>query len=249
MRLYSLIMDQPDGTTNFLNEFAENHNGVKLILNNGNRGFAAGNNQGMEKAKGSYNLFLNNDVVVTKNWLEHLISHLETYPDIGMVGPMSNSVSGPQLVDRVPYGKNMKAMQRFAVDFAAKNNGKSSEILRVVGFCLLIKRHVLDIIGGLDENYGNGNYEDDDLCLRARIAGFRNIIAHDVFIHHYGSMTFKGNKIRLHGFLGGQSPAFCRQMEGYHRSKRQRVQAPYDKERSTEETLRIGARDVLPGQF
>ena len=45
------------------------------------------------------------------------------------------------------------------------------------------------------KTYGNGNYEDDDLCLRSRIAGFRNIIAHDVFIHHYGSMTFKGNKI------------------------------------------------------
>jgi tetratricopeptide (TPR) repeat protein len=112
-----------------------------------------------------------------------------------MVGPMSNSVSGPQQVETIPYGKDMNAMQRFARDFAAENTGKTTEIMRLVGFCLLIRKEVIDVIGGLDENYISGNFEDDDLCLRSFIAGYKNIIAHDVFIHHYGSMTFKGNAI------------------------------------------------------
>jgi tetratricopeptide (TPR) repeat protein len=99
-------------------------------------------------------------------------------------------------------------MHEFAKNHFQNNVGITQDIMRLVGFCLLIKRHVLDIIGGLDENYGNGNYEDDDLCLRARIAGFRNIIAHDVFIHHYGSMTFKGNKIDYTDSLEGNRRRF-----------------------------------------
>jgi tetratricopeptide (TPR) repeat protein len=113
-----------------------------------------------------------------------------------MVGPMSNSVSGPQLMQPVPYvDKDMQAMQKFARAFSSKNSGKRTLMLRLVGFCLLIKKEVIDVIGGLDENYISGNFEDDDLCLRSFIAGYKNIIAQDVFIHHYGSMTFKGNAI------------------------------------------------------
>ena len=184
-----------DGTRDYLKGYAKNHDNVVLILNDENKGFAGGNNQGIAQAKGNYIVLLNNDVVVTDHWLERLIAHLEIHPDIGMVGPMSNAVSGPQLVPNVSYGDNMKAMQRFARDFTAGYAGKSAEIMRLVGFCLLIKKEVIDVIGGLDENYVSGNYEDDDLCLRALIAGYKNIIAHDVFIHHYCSMTFKGNAI------------------------------------------------------
>ncbi|MCZ7626168.1 MAG: hypothetical protein M5R38_10545 [Candidatus Methylomirabilis sp.] len=50
-------------------------------------------------------------------------------------------------------------------------------------------------IGGLDERFGSGNFEDDDLCIRAFQVGFRARIALDVFIHHAGSQTFKAAKI------------------------------------------------------
>jgi GT2 family glycosyltransferase len=59
-----------------------------------------------------------------------------------------------------------------------------------MGFCLFVRREVFDVIGGLDERFGIGNYEDDDVSLRARKAGFRLRIAGDVFVHHYGSRTF-----------------------------------------------------------
>ncbi|MBN1626772.1 MAG: glycoside hydrolase family 99-like domain-containing protein, partial [Deltaproteobacteria bacterium] len=184
-----------DGTREYLQKLAEGHEYIHLILNKNNLGFAAGNNQALHKAKGDYIVLLNNDVVVTEHWLERMIFYLEGHPDIGMVGPMSNAVSGPQLVENVPYGKDMKAMQKFAKGLAAVNTGKTTEVMRLVGFCLLMKKEALDIIGDLDENYASGNFEDDDLCLRSLIAGYRNIIAHDVFVHHFGSMTFKGNAI------------------------------------------------------
>jgi tetratricopeptide (TPR) repeat protein/GT2 family glycosyltransferase len=47
----------------------------------------------------------------------------------------------------------------------------------------------------LDERFGSGNFEDDDFCIRARLAGFHIRIAQDAFVHHTGSQTFKGAKI------------------------------------------------------
>ena len=196
--LHELILvdnGSTDGTIEYLKGYAVQNSHIKLIFNENNRGFAAGNNQGIQQAGGDYILLLNNDVVVTEGWLERLISHLEQSPDIGMVGPMSNSVSGPQIVQDVPYGSSLDNMQTYARGFTAGNLGKTTEHMRLVGFCILMKKEVVDVIGGLDENYGSGNFEDDDLCLRSFIAGYKNIIANDVFIHHYGSMTFKGNSI------------------------------------------------------
>lgn len=184
-----------DTTRAYLLKYAEGLENVHLILNDENLGFAAANNQGLQKAMGDYILLLNNDVVVTEGWLGRLISKFETSLDIGMVGPMSNSASGDQMVGNVPYKKNLNAMHSFAQKFAEDNHGKTTETSRLVGFCLLVRKEVLDVIGGFDENYVSGNFEDDDLCLKSTIAGYKNMIAGDVFIHHYGSMTFKGNAI------------------------------------------------------
>jgi tetratricopeptide (TPR) repeat protein len=52
---------------------------------------------------------------------------------------------------------------------------------------------VIEKIGGLDERFTPGNYEDDDFCLRAQLAGYKTVIAKDVFIHHYGSKSFKAD--------------------------------------------------------
>ena len=209
---YELILvdnGSTDVTQAFLEEYAKKHTECNIILNKDNRGFAGGNNQGIAAARGDYILLLNNDVIVTQDWLERLIAHVESDANIGMAGPVSNWVSGPQLVEHVPYGRDLIKMQQFAQDYSKKNVGRIQDVLRLVGFCLLIKRHVLDIIGGLDENYGNGNYEDDDFCLHSHIAGFRNIIAHDVFIHHYGSMTFKGNSINYQATMNDNHQYFA----------------------------------------
>jgi hypothetical protein len=58
-----------------------------------------------------------------------------------------------------------------------------------------MKRDVYDTIGGLDERFGIGFFDDDDLAERARRAGFELAVAHDLFVHHFGSRTFAGNGI------------------------------------------------------
>jgi hypothetical protein len=58
-----------------------------------------------------------------------------------------------------------------------------------------MKRVVYETIGGLDERFGIGFFDDDDLAERARRAGFGLAVAQDLFVHHFGSRTFQGNGI------------------------------------------------------
>jgi GT2 family glycosyltransferase/Tfp pilus assembly protein PilF len=169
---------------------------LQVIKNNENLGFAKGNNQGMAAARGNYILLMNNDVVVTPGWLSKMIKCAEKSPMIGIVGPKSNYVSGPQLVRKVSYDtKDLNGLERFSAEFAKNNSQKATPFWRVVGFCMLIKKAVIDKIGGLDGRYGLGNFEDDDFSLRATLAGYESRIANDCFVHHFGNRTFAGEKI------------------------------------------------------
>ncbi|MFH1624074.1 MAG: glycosyltransferase [Pseudomonadota bacterium] len=186
-----------DGTVEYLKTVQSSEfrvQSIRIIENTSNRGFAAGNNQGIGAARGDYILLLNNDIIVTDGWLQEMIRGAESDPKIGIVGPMSNYVSGPQL-DREAKYSNIEEMQAYARNFAHKNKGRWLEFDRMVGFCMLIKREVLDKIGLLDERFGSGNFEDDDLCLRAERAGYKMMICGNVFVHHFGSRSFVGNNI------------------------------------------------------
>ena len=72
-----------------------------------------------------------------------------------------------------------------------------------------MKRAVYDAIGGLDERFGLGFFDDDDLALRARRAGFELAVAHDLFVHHFGSRTFVGNGIDANQLLDENAAKFA----------------------------------------
>jgi GT2 family glycosyltransferase len=65
---------------------------VTVIANAENRGFPAAANQGIRAASGRQILLLNNDTMVTAGWLGRMLKALESDPQIGMVGPVSNFV-------------------------------------------------------------------------------------------------------------------------------------------------------------
>src|SRR5947209_1469123 len=69
---------------------------------------------------------------------------------------------------------------------------KAMTVDRLTGFCLLARRAVLQQVGGFDERYGTGFFDDDDLSLRVHQTGFRLLVALNVFVHHFGSRTFTG---------------------------------------------------------
>lgn len=185
-----------DGTVQYLKEQPD----VKLILNQENAGYPKGCNQGAAKATGNNILFLNNDTVVTENWLGNMLRVLYGSEKVGIVGPVSNFCAYPQQIP-VTY-REISELDEFARDNARKNAGCSMAYPRMVGFCLLVKKNVLDEIGLFDERYGIGNFEDDDLCLRAKYQGYTLMIALDSYVHHEGHATFsQTNEVSLNQLL------------------------------------------------
>jgi len=164
---------------------------VRLIANGENLGFPKACNQGIEVASGENILLLNNDVIVTHNWLENLLTCLYCNNNIGAVGTVTNSCSYYQAIS-VSY-QTIEEMHQFAVDYNHSNPMLWEERLKLIGYCMLIKRTVVDRIGLLDEQFTPGNYEDDDYSLRIRKAGYKLILCKDTFIHHFGSTSFREN--------------------------------------------------------
>lgn len=194
---YELIIvdnGSTDGTVAWLHQQAHQDNRIRVIANDVNLGFAKGCNQGIDAAQGEYILLLNNDVVVTAGWLSGMLECYQRKSQVGIVGPMTNNISGIQRVVDVGYD-TVAGLDAFAASFRQRNRYRMVENRRIVGFCMLFSKQLADEVGLLDETFGSGNFEDDDYCLRAELAGYRNYIAGDVFIHHYGSQTFIGNTL------------------------------------------------------
>ena len=87
---------------------------------------------------------------------------------------------------------------------------KRSTTSKLSGFCLLVKRAVYESLGGLVEQFGLGLFDDDDLAERARRDGFELAVAHDLFVHHFGSRTLAGAGIDAKKLLQENSDKFSR---------------------------------------
>ncbi|WP_020617517.1 glycosyltransferase family 2 protein [Paenibacillus daejeonensis] len=174
-----------DGTGEYLRSLQ----GVRYRINPGNLGFAGSVNQGLMMARGTTLMILNNDSVVTQGWLSNLLYCLHHNPQHGIVGPMTNYISGDQLLE-VDYA-TMTEMQAFASAYNRPDPAAWQVTARLTGFCMLMRRSTFERLGYFDEGFEIGNCEDDDYGLRTRILGEQLIIARDTFIHHYGSVSMK----------------------------------------------------------
>ncbi|CAI6042994.1 glycosyltransferase family 2 protein [Cohnella sp. JJ-181] len=175
-----------DGTAEYLKKLGGT---VRYRALERNLGFAGACNIGLMMAKGQTLMLLNNDTLVTENWLDNLLACLNSDPDIGMVGPVTNFISGEQQIP-VPYSE-IHDMQAFAAGFNRRNPDRWQETERLVGFCVLMRRETFLRVGYLDEGFELGNFEDDDFNIRVRLLGQRLVIAGDTFIHHVGSVSIR----------------------------------------------------------
>lgn len=174
---------------------------LTVVTNSSNRGFPVAVNQGLRMAQGNQLLVLNNDTVVTPGWLEWLLEALHAESTVGLVGPCTNKISGEQQV-AVDYDQEtLTGLDAFASNWQLAHRQQYFTTDRLVGFCMLIKRSVIDRIGSFDEQFGIGNFEDDDYCRRAIQAGFKLLIASNCFIHHVGHATFRGAGIDFHNLM------------------------------------------------
>ncbi|WP_434652140.1 glycosyltransferase [Pseudomonas sp. R3-56] len=177
-----------DQTPAYLTAWAKGHPERIVILNPDNKGFAAGNNQGLAVASGEYLVILNNDTVVTAGWIRGLIRHLKDHEEIGIIGPVTNNIGNEAKV-RTRYGR-MEDMPAEAAQMTRARMGEWFEINTLAFFCVMFPRSTYEQIGGLCEEYGLGFFEDDDYCRRVQRRGLRAACAEDVFVHHHLSASF-----------------------------------------------------------
>ncbi|MCX6743531.1 MAG: glycosyltransferase [Candidatus Parcubacteria bacterium] len=109
----------------------------QVIRNEQNLGFPVAVNQGIKAAQGEIIVVLNNDIIVTPFWLDRLAEHLK---DFDIIGPITNSVSGPQKVGAASYS-NPSGIDNFAAVIYQNNQGRAFPFHRLVFFfALLLKK-------------------------------------------------------------------------------------------------------------
>lgn len=160
-----------DGTSEYLSAYSN----IIKITNSANLGCAAAWNQGVAASHSPWIAILNNDIILTVNWLEGLLDFAEEKA-AAIVSPAFRE--GEFNYDIAEYSKNyvrrMHSVSRMGIAH---------------GICFLVKREVFDAIGLFDENFRIGQFEDADFFRRARFAGFIIGITGRSFIHHFGSIT------------------------------------------------------------
>lgn len=174
---------------------AGSHENIRVIRNNLNLGWPIACNQGLAFARGDFIVLLNNDTEVTAGWLPRLLAPFAD-PQVGLVGPMSDNV-----VSKTQRAGVRADWQRAADRMATAKAGQSLEVSKLIGFCLAVRREVVDTIGGLDPRYGLGNFDDDDYGLRAQLSGFMLRVAQDCFVHHVGHQTFLSEGINVNHLI------------------------------------------------
>lgn len=187
---YSLfIVDNgsSDDTPQYLFELSKQFSFVRVITLDHNYGFAGGMNAALQVASTDFVAILNNDLEMTAGWLERMLVHFYQHPNLGMIGPLACNVSGLQGVtisgvDATPDKVARKVFSEYA--------GKIFFTQRIVGFAWVMRREVLERVGGFDLRFGQGNFEDDDFCIRTQNAGYQLAIAADVFLYHKGSASW-----------------------------------------------------------
>lgn len=174
--------------------------GVTLLRNRENQGFVRSANRGMALHPERDVVLLNSDTEVANDWLDRLVRCLRREDDCGTATPFSNNAticSYPYegWAGGVPGTLGLATLDRV---FAATNAGLAADLPTAVGFCMAIRRACLAAVGPFDaERFGRGYGEENDFCLRAAAAGWRHVLAADVFVFHAGGVSFSAEREAL----------------------------------------------------
>ncbi|MEO5695286.1 MAG: glycosyltransferase family 2 protein [Usitatibacter sp.] len=192
---------------------------ITLITHPVNLGFVAGVNAGMALHPTRDVILLNSDTEVGPGWVDRIGAHFGRDATIGTLTPFSNNAticSYPKMLaaNAIPLGETAATLDAAC---AAANAGRTVDVPTGVGFCMAISRKCLDRVGPFDlERYGAGYGEEVDFCMRAARAGFRNVLAGDVFVRHVGEISFGGSgadrRARAQAMVDSLYPEFQQQL-------------------------------------
>ncbi len=193
---------------------------VTLVESETNVGYGAGSNMGLDALRrmGGFDLYgvTNDDVYPSVACMSELADAAMQLQAMGhkpgMIGPVSNYVAGRQQVDIGAFDSLPGLMSR-AETYLLSNHSSATPWPQIRGLLFLMTQECLDAVGGFDPIFGIGNFEDDDLNLRCKLAGFTNWIIDGAFLFHQGSQTFAGLKIDYEANIKRNQAAFMRKWD------------------------------------
>lgn len=177
-----------DGTQEWLSGALSGTN-HRLIINTKNRGFAINNNIGAQNARGELLVLLNNDLILTKNWLGSLVLSMGCMQNVGVVGQIQlRPKSG--VIDHagVCYDMIGRPDHYLAGRPLSYARGSGCFSSAVTAACCVIRRDLFLSVGGFDEQFRNG-CEDVDLCLRLGKLGYRHWVDYRSVVYHHVSSS------------------------------------------------------------
>ena len=198
-RLFVVNDGSDEETTRWLRRFAARIPNVETIQAHGPLGYTRAANLGLRASSAEFVVLLNSDTIVPRLWLEALLECIASDAKIGIAGPVSNAATwqsipetldgqGGWAVNRLPPGYNVDEFSELVRLKSARQFPRAG---LVNGFCLMIRREVIERIGYLDEaSFPRGYGEENDYCLRARDAGIEIAIADHCFVYHAKSRSF-----------------------------------------------------------
>lgn len=166
---------------------------VIVIHNESNKGFSNNINIGMAQSQENDVILLNSDTVLTPNWVEKMVECAYSESSIGTVTPLSNNAtlcSVPEFCEenRLPDGMTVEQAAEIVEKCSMK---KYPRITVAHGFCMLVKREVIEAVGNFDaETFERGYGEENDFCNRAEQAGYHHVMCDNTYIYHSGTKSF-----------------------------------------------------------
>jgi len=177
---------------------------VQIIANEVNRGFAAGNNQGMRRARGRYILLLNPDTELPPDALIRFTAFMDAHPRAGVAGPRLQGPAGKIQGGAAGHDPSLSTIFNFATFlyrlFPRRFRGlwlarslyegeEPIDVDWVSGACMFLRREAVEAAGMMNERYFMYS-EDVELCRRVRDAGWRIVCLPDIRVtHHIGGSS------------------------------------------------------------
>jgi GT2 family glycosyltransferase len=178
-----------DGSAERCAAAAQSQPALRYLPQPRNLGFGGGMNAGVAAARGEWACLVNNDTLFPAGALPALAEAAQRAPaTVGMLAPVTNAAGNGQ---RLPLpGVDLDQVAAIGARAMQQPTGLLTPTYRSDFFCVAVRRHVWNALGGLDPVFGLGYYEDFDFSLRLAEAGHEQRIAEDVFVAHVGSASF-----------------------------------------------------------
>jgi len=183
----------------FLRILSEHKSQKKFTIeaNSRNLGYLKTANKGIEMVKGDV-ILLNSDTVVTSGWARKMMACAYSRDGIATVTPFTNNgrmCSIPEFLEnnRIPAGFTIDSFAE-CVESASCNG--YPELATAVGFCMYVRRQVINEVGLFDETtFGKGYGEEVDFSFRAAQKGYKNVLCDNTFVFHSGGASFLGSQL------------------------------------------------------